>query len=477
MKPTHSLIFVLILAVLQGVTCDVRADTILRNANIIDLESGATSIARDIFVRGGKIASVEPTSGSRPDGVVIYDATGKFIVPGLWDAHVHIFSSPEEHETAFGMYLLNGVTGIRDMGALLTLDQQKQIAARVEAGETLGPRVILSGAWIDAFPGSWPGMFLADTPAQGRARVDEIADQGWSAAKSYSMLAEDTYLAIAGEAKKQRIALVGHIPESVMLPTAIGAGQNGMEHFGRITKACSTQEAAMIDRVKSALASKDPRSAMIAEMATHNKIVLETWNKRLCDQVLAKMASARMHVTPTLIVSDFYVGKRPAASDIRMRTLPAAVRAAWGKPDFRLDAMTDELKAIAATSIALDWKTFKLAHDAGVPIVAGTDASFANPFIFHGFSLLDELDRYIEIGLSPRQALYTAIVAPPRFFGLPDQDGTIASGRRADLVILDANPLHRLATLRTPRAVVVSGRMLDRAALDKMLEGLQVRAR
>jgi Amidohydrolase family len=473
MKSTYSLSFALMLAVLQWCTSAVRADTLVRNANIIDVESGAVSMARDILIKAGEIASVEPTSGSRPEGVTIYDATGKFVVPGLWDTHVHVFTSLDEHESAFGMYLLNGVTGIRDMGALLTLDQLKQIAARVEAGEIPGPRVILSGAWIDASPGSWPGMFLADTPVQGRARVDEIVTQGWAAAKSYSMLAEDTYLAIADEAKKRRMPLVGHIPESVELPTAVEAGQNGMEHFGRITKACSTQEAAMTGRVKLALASKDPRSAMIAEMATHNKIILETWDRNLCDQVLARMAAVRMHVTPTLIVSDFYTGKRPAVDDIRMRTLPTAVRAAWGKPDFRLDAMTDELKAIASASIALDWKTFKLAHDAGVPIVAGTDSSFANPFIFHGFSLLDELDRYVEIGLSPRQALLTAVVAPPRFLGLPDQDGTIATGRRADLVILDANPLEGLATLRTPRAVVVKGRLLDRTALDKMLAGLE----
>jgi len=109
-----------------------------------------------------------------------------------------------------------------------------------------------------------------------------------------------------------------------------------------------------------------------------------------------------------------------------------------------------------------------MAHRAGVPILASTDASFANPYLFHGFSLLDELDLYVEIGLSPREALYTATVAPLRFFGLPDQNGTIASGRRADLVLLDVNPLESLATLRRPRAVVVGGQVLNRAALDSI---------
>lgn len=113
-----------------------------------------------------------------------------------------------------------------------------------------------------------------------------------------------------------------------------------------------------------------------------------------------------------------------------------------------------------------------MAHRAGVPILASTDASFANPYLFHGFSLLDELDLYVQIGLSPREALFTATVAPPRFFGLDDQDGTIAAGRRGDLVLLDANPLDGLATLRRPRAGVVGGRLLDRAELDALEERL-----
>ncbi|SLN77358.1 amidohydrolase family protein [Roseisalinus antarcticus] len=184
--------------------------------------------------------------------------------------------------------------------------------------------------------------------------------------------------------------------------------------------------------------------------------------------MLARLAASGMHVSPTLVVADFYTGNWPAPDAPRMRMIPAEVREAWGRPDFRLEAMTDEVRDLAAESIALDRRTFLMTHRAGVPILASTDASFANPYLFHGFSLLDELDLYVEIGLTPREALYTATVAPPRFFGLSDQDGTIAPGRQADLVLLDANPLESLATLRRPRAVIVGGVVLDRAALDAL---------
>ena len=183
-------------------------------------------------------------------------------------------------------------------------------------------------------------------------------------------------------------------------------------------------------------------------MAARNRIILETWDEALCDACSARMADADLHVSPTLVVADFYTGNWPAPDAPRMRMVPAEVRAAWGRPDFRLEAMTDEVRALAEDSIALDRRTFLMAHGAGVPILASTDASFANPYLFHGFSLLDELDLYVAIGLTPREALYTATVAPPRFFGLADQDGTIAPGRRADLVLLDANPLEGLSTLR-----------------------------
>ena len=448
------------------------ADDLVRNVRIVDVEAGSVGDPQDILIREGTIVSLSPAGGAAPPDAVVHDAGGGFAIPGLWDAHVHVFSSPDEYRTAFRLYLINGITGIRDMGGLLSLADQVAIARQVEDGSFAGPQVILSGAWIDAPPGSWPGMFLAATPEEGRARVNEIAGQNWAAAKSYSMLSEDTYRAIADEAKRLGVRLVGHIPESVTLAAAIEAGQNGMEHFGRVTKACSTEEAAMTARVAAALEADDPRSAMIAEMATHNRIVLETWDRVRCEQVTDAMAAAGLHVTPTLVVADFYVGTRPEADDIRMTTLPSAVREAWAEPDFRLDAMTDEIRDLADESIALDRRTFRLAHDAGVPMIAGSDASFANPFIFHGFSLLDELDRYVGAGLTPREALYTATVAPPRFLDLPHQDGAVAAGRRADIVILAANPLLDLSALRNPDMVIAGGRVFDRAALDGITQDL-----
>ncbi|KNG91853.1 amidohydrolase family protein [Pseudaestuariivita atlantica] len=444
-----------------------KADVLLSNVVIVDLETGSLSPGQSVLIEGNRITAIGPgiTSNENVDRV---DAGGRFLIPGLWDSHVHIFSSATEPDTALALYLINGVTGIRDMGALWPITEQKALQARIESGEVLGPRLILSGAWVDAAPGSWPGMFLANTPDEARAAVAQIADEGWAAVKSYSMLDAQTYRALAEAATEAGLPLVGHIPERVALETAILVGQTGMEHFGRIPMACSSAEAQMLVDLRTVMADDANLDTVFAVMAERNGIILDTWDAKLCTSVLARMAEAGLHVSPTLVVADFYTRNWPTADAPRMLMIPAAVREAWGQPDFRLAAMTDELLALANDSIALDRRTFTMAHDAGVPILASSDASFANPYLFHGFSLLDELDIYVAAGLTPREALFTAVVAPPRFFGLQDQDGTISVGRRADLVLLDANPLENLAVLRRPQAVIAGGALLDRETLDKI---------
>lgn len=442
----------------------VQSETLLTDVTIVDVMTGSLAPGQSVLIRDGLIAQVGPDIVA--DEAARLDGDGGFLIPGLWDSHVHVFSSATEPDTAFPLYLIHGITGVRDMGALWPIADQQALQDRIEAGEVLGPRLILAGAWVDASPGSWPGMFLADTPEDARGVVDRIAAEGWAAVKAYSMLDEATYLALAEAAHDAGLPFVGHLPERVALGTAIEAGQDGMEHFGRVAMACTTAEESMLDELRIAMAEGGELSRIFGVMASRNRITLETWDEALCDTVLARMVDAGMHVSPTLVVADFYTGNWPAPDAPRMRMIPAELRATWGEPDFRLEAMTDEVRALAQDSIALDRRTFLMAHAAGVPILASSDASFANPYLFHGFSLLDELDLYVSIGLTPREALYTATVAPPRFFGLADQDGAIAPGRRADLVLLDADPLKGLATLRRPQAVIAGGRVLDRAALD-----------
>ncbi|MGL5002719.1 MAG: amidohydrolase family protein, partial [Casimicrobium sp.] len=294
--------------------------------------------------------------------------------------------------------------------------------------------------------------------------------------KSYSLLREAAYLSIAKEAKRLLLPLFGHVPESVLLETAVKAGHRSVEHFGRVTQACSTAETEMIAANAAALNSADPFPALMSAMSGHNKTTLEHWDAQRCAQVARLLSRAGTAVMPSLMVSDFYLGKDPAPDDPRMQTVPRVVRAQWNQGDWRRQQMSAELLALAPQSVALDWRTFKLMHDTGVKMLAGTDATYANPFLFHGYTLHDELARYVEAGLTPQQALMTATANPARFLNPSNTRDLISRGQRADLVLLDENPLKNISATRRIHAVIARGRLFDRIALDEMLQTVQEKA-
>jgi hypothetical protein len=450
---------------------------VLRNVTIVDIVRNRLAPHRDVVIVGDSIVSIQINDTVRaPKQGRVLDGTGKYLMPGMWDFHVHVFSSPGEEDFALPLYILNGITGVRDAGALRSLPEQQRVATAIERGERVGPRLVLAGALIDGPPGSWPGQMVAASPNEGRMRVRESKAAGWGFIKSYSLLGEQTYLAIADEAKRQHLPLYGHIPESVQLKTAVTAGHRSIEHFGRITQACAIDEGAMISANAQALKAPEPLPALMAVMMGHNGRILEGWDATRCAAVVRQLAVADVAVMPSLMVSDFYLGKDPSPDDPRMRSVPRAVRVLWEQGDWRRQQILPELLALAPKSVALDWKTFKMAHDAGVAILAGTDASFANPFLFHGYTLHDELQRYVEAGLTPQQALMTATVNPGRFLKLSDLAGRVVLGQKADLVLLDANPLMDIAATRRIHAVVANGRLFDRAALDALRQNVDERA-
>jgi Amidohydrolase family len=447
-----------------------NAALLISNVNVVSIERNRLQPGRDVLIQADRIVAIGANGRRRaPKTARIIDGQGKFLIPGLWDFHVHIFSAPGEEDLALPLYIVNGITGIRDVGALRTRAEQQAIVDAVARGERVGPRIILAGALIDGPPGSWPGQMVASNAEEGRARVQEAKAAGWTSIKSYSLLSDAAYLGIAREAKRLDLPLFGHIPESVLLDTAIKAKHRSIEHFGRITQACSTSEADMIAANVAALRSVDPFPKLMSVMSGHNKTTLEHWDARLCAQVAKRLSKAGTAVMPSLMVSDFYLGKDPAPDDPRMLSVPKAVRAQWNQGDWRRQQMSAELLALAPQSVALDWKTFKLVLDAGVAVLAGTDAAYANPFLFHGYTLHDELARYVDAGLTPQQSLKTATVNPARFLKQVRNSSLIAEGQRADLVLLDEDPLKDISAIRRIRAVIAGGRLFDRAALDGLL--------
>jgi imidazolonepropionase-like amidohydrolase len=155
------------------------AATVLRNVTIVDIERNRLRSPRDVVIVGERIAAVRAGGTARaPRQGRVLDGRGKFLIPGLWDFHVHVFSAPGEEDFALPLYIANGITGVRDAGALRTLPEQQRVAKAIERGERVGPRLVLAGALIDGPPGSWPGQMVAANPDEGRARVREAQAAG-----------------------------------------------------------------------------------------------------------------------------------------------------------------------------------------------------------------------------------------------------------------------------------------------------------
>ncbi|MBV8342515.1 MAG: amidohydrolase family protein, partial [Gammaproteobacteria bacterium] len=344
-----------------------------------------------------------------------------------------------------------------DMGG--DLDVLKIWRASIAAGRLLGPRMYIAGPMLDGpiprFPSSAPVANAAD----GRRVVDDLKARGVDFIKIQSLIPRDGYFAAAEEAKKVGLTFVGHVPDAIRAAEASNAGQKSIEHFTGIFEACSTIEDKLI--------TGTPRGPGPN---------VKTYDPARARTIIALMARNRTWQVPTLVWEhgQWLVDDIDLSHDPLTKYAPAAWREhTW--PMFVKDILatmdTDPLpvrKRFFQMELEMTLAMFR----AGVPFMAGTDTA-AGVHVFPGFSLHQELAFFVQAGLTPMQALQTATRNPAEFMGRLEDLGTVAKGKLADLVLLDANPLDDIANTRRIQAVVLAGRYLDRAALDRMLKGVE----
>ncbi len=363
-----------------------------------------------VVVRDGRIADVGPRGAVHmPQGVRVIDVLGATIIPGLMDMHAH--ASQIEWAPA---YLAAGVTTIRDMGgeALFLAAFRVEIAS----GRALGPRVELAGL-VDGPGDGGFGTVVASTPAEGRAIVDRYKAAGFRQMKLYSLLQPEVVVAIITRAHELQMTVTGHVPTALGLEEAVLSGMDEVAHLS-VRGQPGTAET---DRIISLLAAR--RTVMDPTQA---------WGELLGRPrgVPAEQIEPGMTHAPYPLAANY----RSVLNEPRSST--AATPAATRGPSI--------LKAL---------------HAQGVPIVAGTDGAVP------GFSLLREIELYVAAGLTPLQAIQAATIVPARALGLDAEIGTVARGKRADLVVLDADPLVEISALRRTRYVVTNGTAYEPAAL------------
>ncbi len=438
---------------------------IIHDVTVIDATGAPAQPHRTMIVRDGKIEAVGISAESLDGKVagVHVDGTGKFLIPGLWDMHVHmVFGDwfPRGKEVTLPLFIANGVTGVRDMGGELEVLQQwrKEIAA----GTLIGPRIVMSGPMLDGPQPRFPSSIAIKTPEDGRRAVADLKRRGADFIKLQSLIPREAVFAIAEEARKQGIPFVGHVPDSVRASEASNAGQKSFEHLIGVFEGSSPLEDRFI---------KGPK--------TEGQF-LSTYDPTLAAALFTLLAKNQTWQCPTLVWErgGNLIDETGFADDTRAKYAPAYWKdVTWKRftEEIVHEYSTDDL-ATRKRFIEIELKVVNAMHRAGIPFLAGTDTP-PGVYVFPGFSLHEELQRFVAAGFTPMEALQTATLNPAKFLGTDDRLGTIEKGKVADLVLLEANPLDDIRNTQKIAAVIVNGRYLSRADLDKMLAGVEAAAK
>ena len=433
------------------------------HVNVVDVTGGPTQTDMTVVVVGQRVVAVDKPGDARiPRGAKVVPANGKYLIPGLWDMHVHtVFGDwiPPQKNITLLLFVANGITGVRDMGG--DLEKLKQWRSDIATQKLIGPRMIIAGPMLDGTTPRFPSSAPVGDAAAGRKVVDDLVKSGVDFIKIQSLIPRDGYFAAVSEAKKLQIPIVGHVPDTVRASEASNAGQNSIEHFTGVFEGCSTEEDALLK------GPKGPGRVVATYDAVRATALINLFAKNQTWQV------------PTLVWErgQWLIDEVDLSHDPHTKYAPAAWKdRTW--PMFTKDILhdmdTDPLP-VRERFVQMELEMTLAMHRAGVPFMAGTDTA-AGVHIFPGFSLHDELGLFVKAGMSPLKALQTATLNPAKFLNQLSDMGTVEKGKLADLVLLDANPLDDIRNTQNIRGVVLAGRFFDRSDLDRMLQQVETAA-
>ena len=421
---------------------------VFTHATVIDATGAPAKPDMSIVIIDGRIITLGKTGRVRvPADAQIIDATGKFLIPGLWDMHIHS-GGYENGKKYFPRLIANGITGVRDMGS--PLDEILRLRREVEAGEIIGPHMIIAGPIVQGpLPFRMPLFISVNNEAEARQTVISLKGRGVDFIKVQDALPRDLYFAIADEAKRQRIPFAGHVPPSISAAEASNAGQRSIEHLGGrfygVLLGCSDRESELTAKVREIVSNvmkslnegREPDDSGIFR-ASLTKPLFESFNDRKAAALFSMFLRNRTWQVPTL-----------AAQPLRQAI------------NERKDLSEDDIR-YGNMLLQKQLDLVRAMQRAGVKIMAGTD------FPPERSRLYEELSLLVEAGLTPMEALQSATRNPAAFLGRLDSLGTIERGKIADLILLDANPLEDISNVQKINAVVFGGKLISKSSLEAM---------
>ena len=443
----------------------LEAGMVIENITLIDAKNGIRT-NQTVSIENGVIQSIGSAKLDMEDSQII-DGEGKYLIPGLWDAHVHLTFIPEiDHETHFKLYLKNGVTSIRDTGAILSKLQPS--LNFIEENPNTTPRLFYAGPLIDGadrvYKGMEPGFPNLSIGIDETSNIPEVVDglvkEGVTFLKSYEMLTRETYLELLKVAGQNGLRVTGHVPLSIDLEEAIEAGLGGMQHVRNMDLACAKDADNLLGDRQVSLENEASIAGSALRTHIHSSqryYAIDNTDDERCLRIIMKLSEYGVFQTPTLTINTF--DSRRFYADPKWREtyqeLPEAAENNWMQGSLKLANIdvTENAKKFDAWSLSLVNKM----HQEGVKIIAGTDTPIG--YLTPGYSLHKELELLSEAGLSNMDVLRSATITPAEFFGMENQMGTIEVGKLADLVILDKNPLMSISNTQSIHRVIVKGQI------------------
>jgi imidazolonepropionase-like amidohydrolase len=455
-----------------------------RGVTVVDVRDGSLHPEHTVLVAGNRIAAVGPVQEvAVPHDAETVEAAGRYLIPGLWDMHVHsvakmaVYGTNESvaaHEWHFPLFLAYGVTGVRNMNDRtgdVTLELTKSVRRRLAQGDLRGPpRFLTAGPSVDGDPPLATNPVVVRTAAAARAAAAQLASNGADLVKVYENLSREAYFAIVDEARRRGIPVDGHVPFRVTPEEAADAGQRTVEHPEALAAGCAKAAEAERKRFAGVLAdySSLPESEKFLAIFRHSRALYDSRDPAACASAIEAYRRNGVAVTADLVAFHHVVHAEQVLADAaRMRLVPQEIRRSW--ENFLASEATREFQSILRPIVPLELENVRLLNEAGVLLLAGTDVGV--PFQVPGIGLHVELERLVEAGLTPLKALQTATLNPARVLEMADSLGTIERGKLADLVLLDANPVEDIRNTQKIRAVVADGRLYRRADLDQLLAG------
>ena len=436
---------------------------VIQRVTVIAATGKAAQPSMTVVIEQDQIAAIGPWKKVKaPTGSQIVDGRGKFLIPGLWDMHVHAFATesggkPGGKTWMYPLYLVNGIVGVRVMWGPENASAWRAQHAKYDKPS---PSAYLASPIIDGPKPTWPGSVAVVDAAQARAAVDRYQANGADFIKVYDGVPRDAYFAIADEAHKLGIPYVGHVPDAIRVEEASDAGQKSIEHLTGVALGASSDEETLF-----AMKYVQPGDFLRRDLRAE-----ATYDESKAASLFARFIKNGTWQCPTLVVNRSYehLDDGNFMHKEWLKYVPSDTRDFWR--DFSektVKERTAEIWADAHREFPEELKLVGRMYRAGVGILAGSDVY--NPYVFPGFSLHDELSLLVEAGLSPMAALQAATIGPARFMGQEERRGTVEVGKIADLVLLDRDPLADIHNSTSIRAVILGGKLMSRASLDAML--------